>query len=1009
MSELPDREARERATDISGSYIVQAPAGSGKTSLLVTRYLKLLAVAEQPEEVLAITFTVKAAGEMRERVLEALADPNSIVNPEAAHMARARDEAAGWQLARHPLRLRIQTIDSFAAGLLRRLPHHLDEPARFNPSPDADGLLREAAERTLHRLHAADPVTEHVLHMLDMFDGNATSLVSTLVQMLASRDQWMTPLAQVLGTGAEDAGELVRILDENVGLLVSRYQAEFDAAAGDVLTGEWRWCQAHLGASGFPDLAQHLVRKDGKLRKQMRSAEGFTTRAERARAKDLLTTLHEHGLATLIEDCALLPAGSMAAETPSIMSVAVVLFTALEELQQVFTHHNHTDFTELTIAAERALGRCGSPTELALALDHRIRHILVDEFQDTSLAQLRLFEKLTDHWHPEANETFFAVGDPMQSIYRFRDADVSRFLEVQASGIGDLPLEPLTLTCNFRSAGALVDWCNTVFSSVFGPLNDTTSGRVAHAPSRSTRSEAGSVSVRTFEDRQAEAEGAAQTIAGLCRAEPDARIGVLVRNRPNAAALMQELRREGVSWQASDMQRLAGSQIAADVAAALAVITGYQHGDAWLTLLRAPFVGVSLIELERIGTAPDIESAIAATHNLPHVQRLYRSVEEARRSRDEVPPRECVETLLYHAGAQDAYEPAEQANLEKLLVVIDQLGGSGLEVQAFEQAISGLYAAETGASNVEIMTIHKAKGLEFDHVVIPFLDRTGRPSTTPPIHTRNVGDTLYVDVKHGGLFPWLNALESQSEAAELARLLYVACTRARRTLHISWSSDRPERRSLAWLLKPHVASQHVDATAKHGHTSALRNARLPVGYSGQPDLTAPTSTWSAAQPAPEDDNLATVVGTLYHEQLEQLAHSQPVSGASTLRGALQKRGVAPDAAAEQAERMHATLTAIVEDETGQWILAPRSSAATELTVAGVDDHGHPVRRRFDRMFVDRGARWIIDYKTRASETTDDTEIRSQLRAYRTLAEAIWPERVRTAVYFLEERRLEEIA
>ena len=119
----PDQSQRDRATDINRSVIVQAPAGSGKTTLLVERYLRLLAVVERPEEILAITFTRKAASEMASRVLDALrraeSDPASSA---AAANALARSDALGWQITRHPARLKIQTIDSLALSLTRGLP-----------------------------------------------------------------------------------------------------------------------------------------------------------------------------------------------------------------------------------------------------------------------------------------------------------------------------------------------------------------------------------------------------------------------------------------------------------------------------------------------------------------------------------------------------------------------------------------------------------------------------------------------------------------------------------------------------------------------------------------------------------------------------------------------------------------------------------------------------------------------------------------------------------------------
>ena len=116
-----------------------------------------------------------------------------------------------------------------------------------------------------------------------------------------------------------------------------------------------------------------------------------------------------------------------------------------------------------------------------------LRHILVDEFQDTSLAQFQLLEKLTAGWEEGDGRTLFVVGDPMQSIYRFRDAEVGLFIAARERGVGNVPLTPLRFTRNFRATPALVSWTNTVFAQVLAPADDLRSGAVTFAPSVAAR------------------------------------------------------------------------------------------------------------------------------------------------------------------------------------------------------------------------------------------------------------------------------------------------------------------------------------------------------------------------------------------------------------------------------------------------------------------------------------------------------------------------------------------
>ena len=170
-----DHAHRSRALDVSRSFIVQAPAGSGKTELLIQRYLALLAGVEAPEEVIAITFTRKAAAEMRVRVLAALATGASETPPVAAHeqvtwrLARAacaRDVALGWELAANPNRLRIDTIDALCHALARQMPVLSRFGARPETVTDARPLYEQAARNTLAQLDAGGDNGEYVARLL---------------------------------------------------------------------------------------------------------------------------------------------------------------------------------------------------------------------------------------------------------------------------------------------------------------------------------------------------------------------------------------------------------------------------------------------------------------------------------------------------------------------------------------------------------------------------------------------------------------------------------------------------------------------------------------------------------------------------------------------------------------------------------------------------------------------------------------------------------------------------
>ena len=189
-----DAPARNLALDPAVSCIVQAPAGSGKTTLLVGRFIRLLALADYPEQVLAITFTRKAAAEMRLRVTALLADDTS---PESAR-ARARDAQRDWQLANNPSRLNIRTIDSFAMSLTRQMPvsSGFDRTARL--VENAEELYGLAAGRLFRRLYADDPLAEEIARFIALVDNDAHKAGRLLANMLARRDHWLDEVTDIV-------------------------------------------------------------------------------------------------------------------------------------------------------------------------------------------------------------------------------------------------------------------------------------------------------------------------------------------------------------------------------------------------------------------------------------------------------------------------------------------------------------------------------------------------------------------------------------------------------------------------------------------------------------------------------------------------------------------------------------------------------------------------------------------------------------------------------------------
>ena len=347
-----DARAREDALDVSRSCIVQAPAGSGKTELLIQRYLRLLATVDNPEEVLAITFTKKAAAEMQLRVLQALRnaergvtadEPHERITAAAAAAVLDRDARLQWQLVVNPRRLRIQTLDSLNASIARMQPMTAWSAAAGN-AVVADGelkaLCREAAAATLDWLDDRGPMRDATETVLLHVDNNAAIYIAYLAQMLETRDQWLPFVSS--GTLTEDESRrLRRQFERSLEAIVDDHlQRTRDAFPLELLLGLCElggYAAANLDAAGQGDspitaltdsrslpapssdelaawrgIAELLLTRQGGWRRRLDKNQGFPPKdAGQKRAMlDALESLRENtALCALLHGVRTLPPG----------------------------------------------------------------------------------------------------------------------------------------------------------------------------------------------------------------------------------------------------------------------------------------------------------------------------------------------------------------------------------------------------------------------------------------------------------------------------------------------------------------------------------------------------------------------------------------------------------------------------------------------------------------------------------------------------------------------------
>jgi len=966
---LTDSEARESALDPSRSFIVQAPAGSGKTTLLVSRFLELLKKSDKPEEVLAITFTRKAAAEMRKRVLEQLPTTlaSSFTSGEIAH------------------RLRIETIDAFCLSLARRLP----VPSQFGVAPgiadDPAPLYREAAWRV-----AASFEKPSVARLLAHLDNNVGAAVALLAGMLAKRDQWL----------------------RKTGLAPTRKDLE----------------------SAFASERERLLEKARQLdpRAAVEFAESVLTKKGewRKRSNDAKLLAGNEPLREALEALLMLPPENYSEpQWEALEAMLALLPLAAAELKLVFAARGEADFTEIAQGAVRALGSVEDPSDLLLSLDARINHILVDEFQDTSISQWELLERLTAGWQHGDGRTLFVVGDPMQSIYRFREAEVGLFLRARREGLPNVALEPVALKTNFRSQAGIVEWVNGAFSRILPSSENETSGAVPYSPSSANHPALPGEAVTWHACIDAVFE--AQKIIGLIKANPD-NCALLVRNRSALAEIVPALKAAGIRFRAIEIDRLGEKQIVQDLFALTRALTHLADRVAWLAILRAPWVGLSLADFSRHfeGRPETVWELIQA---VPSLERFRSVLAPALDNRLRGTLRDRVEGVwLALGGPACVAERGELEDAEVYLDALEKLEQAGeVDFARLAELLDELYAPPdpaAGEADLQIMTIHKAKGLEFGTVILPGLDRAPGKSDSPLMRWKELPDRnlLLAPIKETGsddepAYEYLKALDREAEDTEAARLLYVAATRAKHRLHLLACPKKamPPKRSLLACAWP-VASAVFDGVDLPEPLAEERKKdepfilkRLPGNWT--PPAPPPAAAWT---PPPEEreeeqprfdwaQETARLAGTVIHAWFQRIAEEGlqdwNAQRVDQLRAHfsrdLERRGVAASEVKRGTEVVVAALKNALTDERGRWILGPHPVAQSELRLCTPSRK----RMRIDRYIEDaQGKRWVVDFKTGEHRGADQNAyLDEQVRRYAAQLDAYAKAKdgARRALYF----------
>ncbi|PQO24385.1 double-strand break repair helicase AddA [Rhodobacteraceae bacterium WD3A24] len=835
------------AADPGASTWLSANAGSGKTRVLTDRVARLLLDGVDPQRVLCLTYTKAAAAEMQNRLFRRLGAWSML--DDAALTAALDDLGADGPRDDDALRrarrlfaraietpggLRIQTIHSFCAALLRRFPLEAGLTPQFTEMDERTArIMREDALDHLAE-HAPEPVAAATRH----FTGESLeALAGEIARQRDRLDGTMTRDAALalfgLPAGFTAQALLADVFTPGTGAVLEALRAALPAGSPTDIKAARKLADLRCDDPGPDDLA----RLESALLTGKAAAEPFTAKIGRFPTKATRTVLG--GDAQALDDIARRVEAARprrlaleAAERTHALHVFAAAF--LPEYERRKARAGWLDFDDLILGARRLLTEPGVADWVLFKLDGGVDHILVDEAQDTSPAQWDVIELLAREFTAgegarDARRTIFVVGDKKQSIYSFQGADLRAFDRMRAQFAGRLDavgvtLNELVLEHSFRSAPAILQVVDLTFSGGAGAglggevhhlaYHGDMPGRVdlwpAVEPVAKPEDKAWYDPVDIVTDQHHTAQLAAR-IAGEIRRMIDARVPIpaedgarpvregdfliLVQRRSELfGEIIRACKGAGLEVAGADRLKIGGEMAVKDLTALLAFVATPEDDLSLAAALRSPLLGWSEGALFDLAHGREErylwQSLRARAAEFPEtLDLLYDLRDRAEFDR----PYELIERILIRHGGRARLlarlgEEAEDG-IDALLAQAHVYERT--EVPSLTGFLTWLAAEEveikrqldSAGNRIRVMTVHGAKGLESPVVILPDTAR------------RNPGlnDEL-LELPAGGLV-WKTAAAESPPALDAARealrasreeenmrLLYVAMTRAEKWL-----------------------------------------------------------------------------------------------------------------------------------------------------------------------------------------------------------------------------------
>jgi ATP-dependent exoDNAse (exonuclease V) beta subunit len=855
MAVLADAEKRGRALNPTGNFHLTAPAGSGKTFLLAARFLRLLGLVSHPQQILALTFTNKAAAEMRERVrgcLERAKKGAVAENPADAELLGYASKALAAHKKLEELLLageilHIRTFHSFCYMIASQAPLEagIAPGSSLMDENEQEFFLHETMNEALQEIASGKEGDSARLALMNrlLYLNNSWSCLAGEMEDLVKRRGGLLDLVRVLSrdraSGQLEAG--VRALAETE---LKVLKTDFEACE---LGRQWARFIEETGREGaqaacdlpadiplskwealplWTCMADTFLTQKGDPRTRLGPKSGFYGGFGETKWCGAIQKIPPE-TAQKLHYIRKLPAHDKPlTDFDTLWDLVVLLHSVLKIYDARTGARRVLDYAALELAALR-LFDAADPSDLQLILDQQIRHILVDEFQDTSREQWELLRKLCAGWSDGDGRTLFLVGDPKQSIYSFRKAEVKLFLDAASLGLpveggGKISFEPLVLDTNFRSQPHLIEWCNEVFENTVMARPKAEFDEVPFSPARlspgtTVLSDPAPIELALFMEwpcRESARAREAQWLAGriarhLEKNGRDSQTAILLFSRTHLPVYLEALQQKGVPVQVKEGLKLVERPEVRHLWQLCRGIVLPQDDLAWAAQLRSPWFSLDFDRIHAISLETPllwVEKISSFSQHDEQVGLFWQALTGARQHLGHEPLADVVESAWLelngaHAVGSNWGSLGLNCCRRFLKMLRDAEQGEPVGTLArLEQLLDKAYEPvdpDTASSNIVLSTVHGAKGLEFDSVFIPFLDwdpQGGRKDQPPPYMLERApgcGDFLLatrpgrLTGEKDPLYVLLRKLRSKRQLGEARRLFYVAVTRARRELVMS--------------------------------------------------------------------------------------------------------------------------------------------------------------------------------------------------------------------------------